>query len=105
MAQRLAKIMLYRNREQLSLSGNFGIRAFKLQVGDIVTYSNTHLGFSNKTFEVTGWKFVPTGDGAVEVTLGLSEVSSAFMMLMQTRLCLRATTPSSLMPLQFPRWV
>jgi hypothetical protein len=77
MAQRLAKIMLYRNREQLSLSGNFGIRAFKLQVGDIVTYSNTHLGFSNKTFEVTGWKFVPTGDGAVEVTLGLSEVSSA----------------------------
>lgn len=76
MAQRLAKIMLYRNREQLSLSGNFGIRAFKLQVGDIVTYSNTHLGFSNKTFEVTGWKFVPTGDGAVEVTLGLSEVSS-----------------------------
>lgn len=77
MAQRLAKIMLYRNREQLSLSGNFGIRAFKLQVGDIVTYSNTHLGFSNKTFEVTGWKFVPTGDGAVEVTLGLSEVSSS----------------------------
>jgi len=76
MAQRLAKIMLYRNREQLSLSGNFGIRAFKLQVGDIVTYSNTHLGFSNKTFEVTGWKFVPTGDGAIEVTLGLSEVSS-----------------------------
>lgn len=77
MAQRLAKIMLYRNREQISLSGNFGIRAFKLQVGDIVTYSNTHLGFSNKTFEVTGWKFVPTGDGAVEVTLGLSEVNSS----------------------------
>lgn len=76
MAQRIAKIMLYRNREQLSLSGNFGVRAFKLQVGDIVTYTNTHLGFSNKTFEVTGWKFVPTGDGAVEVTLGLSEVSS-----------------------------
>lgn len=77
MAQRLAKIMLYRNREQISLSGNFGIRAFKLQVGDIVTYSNSHLGFSNKTFEVTGWKFVPTGDGAVEVTLGLSEVNSS----------------------------
>lgn len=76
MAQRLAKIMLYRNREQLSLSGNFGIRAFKLQVGDIVTYTNAHLGFSSKTFEVTGWKFVPTQNGLVEVTLGLSEVSS-----------------------------
>lgn len=77
MAQRVAKIMLYRNREQLSLSGNFGIRAFKLQVGDVVTYSNSHLGFSDKTFEVTGWKFVPSSDGLMEVTLGLSEVSSA----------------------------
>ena len=76
MAQRLAKIMLFRNREQLSLSGNFGIRAFKLQVGDIVTYTNAHLGFSSKTFEVTGWKFVPAQNGAVEVTLGLSEISS-----------------------------
>lgn len=75
-AQRVAKIMLYRSREQVSLSGNFGVRAFKLQVGDVVTYSNTHLGFSNKTFEVTSWQFVPTPDGAVEVTLGLSEVSS-----------------------------
>jgi hypothetical protein len=77
MAQRLAKVMLYRNREQIALSGTFGIRALRLQVGDIVTYSNAHLGFSDKTFEVTGWQFAPAPDGMVSVTLTLSEISAA----------------------------
>ena len=76
MAQRLAKIMLYRNREQISISGNFGVKAFGIQVGDVIQYSNAHLGFSNKTFEVVSWQFVP-GEGNVEIAMGLTELSPA----------------------------
>ncbi len=77
MAQRIAKIMLFRNREQLQLSGRFGVRAFKVQVGDIITYTNAHLGFTAKTFEVTAWKFMPANDGTIEVEMFLSEISSS----------------------------
>ena len=77
MAQRIAKIMLFRNREQLQLSGRFGVRAFKVQVGDIITYTNAHLGFTAKTFEVTAWKFMPDAGGAIEVEMFLSEISSS----------------------------
>lgn len=75
MAQRLSKIMLYRNREQISISGTFGVSAFGVQVGDVIQYTNSHLGFSNKTFEVTTWQFVPS-ETKVEVQMGLTELSA-----------------------------
>jgi hypothetical protein len=56
-AQRLANIALERNRSQLTLNGDFGLKAFELQVGDFVSLSNTRLGFSNKVFEVVNWGF------------------------------------------------
>jgi len=77
MAQRIAKIALYKNREQLTLSGTFGLRALQLQIGDIISLTNTRLGFSSKTFEVADWRFGISQDKALEVTMSLREISSA----------------------------
>lgn len=77
MAQRLAKIALFRNREQLTISGTFGLRALQLQIGDIVNITNTRLGFSTKPFEVVDWRFGFGTDQTLEVVLTLREISSS----------------------------
>ncbi len=77
MAQRIAKIALFKQREQLTLSGTFGLRALQLQIGDIISLTNTRLGFSSKTFEVADWRFGISQDKALEVTMTLREISSA----------------------------
>jgi len=76
MAQRIAKIALYRNREQLKISGTFGMRAMNLGVGDIVQITNSRLGFDSKDFEVTEWSFALTGDMTLQVSMSLQEISS-----------------------------
>jgi predicted phage tail protein len=76
MAQRLAKIALYRQREQLTISGTFGLKALQLQIGDIVNITNTRLGFSSKNFEVIDWRFGFGTDQTLEVVLTLREISS-----------------------------
>lgn len=81
MAQRLAKIALYRNRQQIVLQGNFGMKAFDLQVGDTVYVTNSRLGFSSKVFEVAEWSLVTSADDAgnpsLSVALSLRETNSA----------------------------
>ena len=77
MAQRIAKIALFKNREQITISGTFGLRALQLQIGDVVSVTNTRLGFSAKTFEVAEWSFGISQDKALEVTMTLREISSA----------------------------
>ena len=77
MAQRIAKIALFKNREQLTISGTFGLRALQLQIGDVVSVTNTRLGFSSKTFEVADWSFGISQDKALEVNMTLREISSA----------------------------
>lgn len=76
-AQRIAKIALFRNREQLTLSGTFGLRALQLCIGDVVSITNTRLGFSAKTFDVVDWRFGFGSDQTLEVNLTLRETSSA----------------------------
>jgi hypothetical protein len=76
MAQRISKIALYRNREQLKITGSFGMRAYQLTVGDLVTLSNTRLGFSNKVFEVTDWKFGISTDLNMFIEMTMQEISS-----------------------------
>ncbi len=55
--QRLAKIQLLKARQQISMVADFNLDAFELDIGDTVQVTNTRLGFSAKTFEVTGWSF------------------------------------------------
>ena len=76
MAQRIAKIALYRNREQLKISGSFGMRAYQLSIGDLVQITNTRLGFTNKVFEVVEWRFGLSSEMALEVSMSLQEISA-----------------------------
>ena len=74
-AQRIARIMLERNRQQLTISGQFGLRAMALQVGDIVNVTNYRLGFDVKPFEVVEWTFGIGVDNDITVQMTLREIS------------------------------
>jgi hypothetical protein len=76
-AQRVANVALRRNREQLTFSASFGLRAFQVQVGDLVNVNNTRFGWSNKVFEVTNWTFGLTDGLDIQVQMTLREISSA----------------------------
>ena len=78
MAQRIAKMTLYRGREQMTLSADFGLEAFNVEVGDIVEFDNARYGFSGKEFEVIGWAFSSNQQaGDLRVKLTLQETSQA----------------------------
>ena len=76
-AQRIANIALRRNREQLTFSASFGLKAFQVQVGDFVYINNTRFGWSDKPFEVTNWTFGLTEGLDLQVQMTLREISSA----------------------------
>lgn len=77
-AARLAKQTLYRSREQMTFSADFGLEALSVEVGDIVTFTNSRYGWDQKEFEVAGWLVSPNQDaGDLRVTLTLRETSSA----------------------------
>lgn len=78
MAQRLAKMTLFRAREEMTLTADFGLSAFNVQVGDVIAITNSRYGFSAKDFEVVGWKFKNNSDGGeLAVALTLRETSSS----------------------------
>lgn len=54
-AQRLAKLALFRNRQQLTIGFACDLTAFDLKVGDTVQLTLDRLGFSSKVFEVAEW--------------------------------------------------
>lgn len=83
MAQRIAKIALYRNREQISVSAVYGLRALQLTVGDIVRLKNLRLGFKDpddsslgKLFEVVDWSFGLNSEMSLQCNMVLQEISS-----------------------------
>ncbi len=80
-AQRLAKQMLFRNREQLTLSAEFGLNALDIEVGDFIKFRNDRYGWTTgneKTFEVTDWRLSPNVDeGDLRVSMTLRESSSS----------------------------
>ena len=80
-AQRLAKIALYSNREQLSLVFPCNLSAFKYQVGDTVMVNLDRYGFSSKVFEVAKWSLAldqdDNGQPVMGVDLLLKETSSS----------------------------
>jgi len=78
MAQRIAKMTLFRGREQMSFTAEFGVNAFDVQVGDIVAFTNDRYGWTAKEFEVLSWDFHSSEDaGDLRVTLTLQETSAA----------------------------
>ena len=78
-AQRLAKIALFRNRQQVVMSYPVNLNGFQLDVGDTVQINNTKFGFSDKVFEVAEWNLVLDASNdnmALGVDLVLRELNS-----------------------------
>ena len=69
--QRLSKIQLLKARQQITFSSTFTLEAFKLDIGDTVYITNSRMGWTNKTFEVSGWNFM-IGGGDSSPALGIS---------------------------------
>jgi len=74
-AQRVARIVLFKNREQLTIRARFGLRGMDAQIGDVVLVTNARFGWSEKAFEVIEWNFGMTDDMALEVEMTLRETS------------------------------
>jgi hypothetical protein len=74
-AQRVANVALRRNREQLTFSASFGLKAFQVEVGDFVYINNTRFGWFNKPFEITNWSFGLTDGLDLQVQMTLREIS------------------------------
>lgn len=75
-AQRLAKQILYVNREQIVVKADFDMSAFQVRVGDVVPLTLARYGWSEKPFEVISWKFSAFEGGDLKVTMTLKEISS-----------------------------
>lgn len=74
-AQRIAKQALFRSREQMTISADFGLSALSVEVGDIVDLTIADYGWTNKEFEVKSWKLVISEEGGIRVSLILRETS------------------------------
>lgn len=74
-AQRIAKQILYKSRQQITMSAKFKLSAFKFEVGDTVMITNSRMGFDQKVFEITSWQL---NFSAEEVTVDctLAETNS-----------------------------
>tara|TARA_R110000744_G_scaffold245804_1_gene362412 strand:- start:1406 stop:4033 length:2628 start_codon:yes stop_codon:yes gene_type:complete len=76
-AQRIAKVLLYKQREQISVTGEFSLRAMELTPGDTIKLTLPRMGFDEKTFEVIEWSFAVALSGELSVSLVLQEISAA----------------------------
>jgi len=74
-AQRIARVFLNRNREQLTVSATFGLKAFQVEVGDVVYFTNSRFGWNSKPFEVTTWDFGLSDGLDLQTSLTLREIS------------------------------
>jgi hypothetical protein len=74
MAQRLATIMLRRHRLEKTIQLPCKVAVFNLEVWDVVNVNLPMLGWVNRQFQITDWKFSPpTNDSAGGVDLTLIE--------------------------------
>ena len=75
-AQRIAKQILFKNRQEISLRAKFKMNAFQFQIGDTVMITNARLGFTQKVFEIVSWK-LNFDVNEVTVDCELTETNSA----------------------------
>lgn len=69
MAQRIAKIELERARQQITLMLPLKLVGLKAKVGDVITVTNTRMGWSSKPFEVIGMTMTYGEEMGVDVEL------------------------------------
>jgi len=76
MARRIATIFLERNRRQITVSGQFGLRALLVRVGDTIKLTNAYAGWTEKVFEVVDWKMIFTNEMDINIAMILREIDS-----------------------------
>lgn len=76
-AQRVAKQVLFRSREQMTFSADFSLKAMDVEVGDIVDLTITEYGWSAKEFEVVNWRMTIDAERGAQVSMTLRETSQA----------------------------
>jgi len=74
-AQRLAKLALYRQREQIRVEADFNMRAASVQPGDVIDLTVDRYGWDAKEFEVVGWTLKISETGTLCVRMSLKETS------------------------------
>ncbi|WP_460640117.1 phage tail protein [Larkinella harenae] len=75
-AQRIAKIELFRGRQDIVFSADFSMKAIQLQPGDTVELDIARLGWAGKEFEITQFGF-DTNNGGLICRLSLRETAEA----------------------------
>jgi len=75
-AQRIAKIELFRGRQDIVVRSSFTTKAMQVQPADVVTLTLDHLGWDEKEFEITEFSF-DTNDGALLCRMTLRETAGA----------------------------
>ena len=71
MAQRIAKINLFKARQQVTMTLPCKLTAFKHNVGDTIMVTLDRFGFSSKVFEITNWQFASSVSDDGSATLGV----------------------------------
>lgn len=73
--QRIARIELQRNRQQIVTTRRFKLSALGVTVGDVILLTDSRKGWTDKPFEVANWTLAPDRDDAgmpffaIEMTL------------------------------------
>lgn len=75
-AQRIAKIELFRGRQEIAFSSDYSTKALQLQCGDTAGITLDKYGFASKIFECTSFAF-DANDDAVVTKLGFRETAEA----------------------------
>lgn len=75
-AQRLSKIALLENRQQITCVLPCKLNALQVKAGDTIMVTNDRLGWSGKEFVCEGFEFAIGNDGALGVDLTLKETAS-----------------------------
>mgnify|MGYP003672518331 CR=1 FL=1 len=76
-AQRLAKLALFRSRQQEAITIPCNLSALRFKIGDNISVTNTRLGYSGKVFEVVGYAMDFNSDGQIVVNVDAIETASS----------------------------
>lgn len=76
-AQRVAKQVLFRMREQMTFIAEFGLSAIGVEVGDVVRLTIADYGWTNKEFQVVSWQMLIVEEGGIRVKMTFRETSAA----------------------------
>jgi hypothetical protein len=75
-SQRIAKIVLLRSRQQTTINLPCNLTALKFKAGDNIMVTNSKMGWNQKVFEVIGYDFNLSSEGAIVVNVQAIETTA-----------------------------